>query len=243
MADTGVVNKICAVDTKTRTVAWSVTVPGLNNGGLQGVVAAAGGRVFAYGWRGFTADPVILYALDERTGAFVWFRTASGVPFQGGSPVVAGNRLFIPAGTLSTFDAATGAPGWTVNGMKVTDVAVTGNSVVTTGQEAIASLNLSTGAVLWSIAGPSQRYYSKPAIANGMVFVTSYVITGGDSVSVVICCARLSAIDLASGGELSSIPTQATNHEDARADYPIVSGGTVYVAGLSSGGAFRSAGS
>jgi outer membrane protein assembly factor BamB len=229
-------NGICAVDAKTGAQVWSVGLPGLHPvGGDVSVVAIADGRVFAYGWN--TMNGVTVFALNERTGATLWSRTAPGFPW--GAPVVADGRLFIPAGTLSTFDAATGTPGWTAPSMYITDVAVSGDAVAAVGpgsndppsgqEPAIRRLNPSTGAALWSIIGPASTHYSKPAIANGVVFVSSFIEQLSRD-SAYFCCAHMSALDLGTGGELFSIPTrQAGGGDDVYVDYPVVSGGTVYV--------------
>lgn len=230
-------NVICAVDASTGRVVWSEKVA--IGTFVRDVVAVADGLVFTYVGNPATLNPtVIVYAFDEHTGALVWSRTTNGNVIGGGVPVIAGGRLFIPAGTLSTFDAKTGTPGWSLTGMTVTDVAVSNSTVVTTGTGAIGSLDPSSGRVLWSVLGPAARVYSRPAIANGMAFVSSYVDKG----SFDFCCAQLNAFDLASGGELVALQIISPRFLSDTVDYPIVSGGTVYVQGSNGGNALRPAG-
>ncbi|MBV8950678.1 MAG: hypothetical protein JOZ99_07375, partial [Actinobacteria bacterium] len=122
--------------------------------------------------------------------------------------------------------------------------AVSDTAVVTTGPGEIAVLLPSSGRVLWSILGPDRRNYTRPAVANGMAFVTSYVDTSSSHDSYSYCCAYLSAFDLFSGGELAAIPTESSPFTpQPEVDYPIVSGGTVYVNGSNSGMALRPSGS
>ncbi len=233
-------NVICAVDASTGKVVWSETVA-LGHF-VKDVVAVADGLVFTYTQNPATLNPtVIVYAFDEHTGALVWSRTTNGNLFAAGVPVVSGGRLFIPAQTLSTFDPKTGTPGWTLTGMNVSEVAVSDTTVVTTGTGAIAALDPSSGRVLWSVLGPASRIYSRPAIANGMAFVSSYVDKSSRDTSY-FCCAHLSAFDLASGGELAAFPITPAPFLTDTADYPIISGGTVYVQGSNGGNALRPAG-
>jgi outer membrane protein assembly factor BamB len=236
------INKVCALDAKTGAKVWSVTLPGVH-ASLKTLVAIGGGRVFAYGWT--SLNGVTVFALDEHTGAALWSHDAAGYPW--GAPVVSAGRLFIPARVLSTFDPATGAPGWTDNTFETRHVAVTGDAVVATGPGAIRRLDPSTGTPAWAIAGPPTIHYGVPAIANGMVFVWSFIDTGSRD-STQFCCAHLSALDLRTGGQLFSLPTQqAVNQLDVLTRYPVVSGGSVYFGevanGVPDGSALRPSGS
>jgi outer membrane protein assembly factor BamB len=87
-----------------------------SNGGAgpRGTPTVHRGRVYAMGATG------ILNALDAKTGAVVWSRSAPGdtkstIPFWGytSSPIVVDDSLVVStSGALAAYDLATGAPRW-----------------------------------------------------------------------------------------------------------------------------------
>ena len=211
---------LCAIDDATGKEVWFAPLPS-----PASPAAVAAGRVFVYG-ESATPEAVDVAAFDVKNGQPLWSRDdIPGMPR--GAPVVSNGRLFVPAGTLSTFDAATGAPGWTATGE---DVSITPDSVVSTEPGAIRSLDATTGAVKWSIVGPAGTVYAKAAVANGIIFVGSHIDAGADAYK---CCAHLSALDARTGGELFSFPTQlvppGTSLSNAVPTVAIVSGGVVYL--------------
>jgi outer membrane protein assembly factor BamB len=205
---------VCALDATTGAKVWTAPLPL-----AFGAPALAGGRVFAT--RQVDNTTVTVVALDAGTGAIDWSRTFTG-SLQG-APVVAGNRLFVPAGVLATFDVATGTPGWTSQAF---DVSVLGDVAVADGPGDIRALDANTGALRWSIVGPAGTVYSKPALANGLAYVGSYVETGGRSPS--FCCAHLAALDLGNGGQRFSMSTQLAPGVESPTS-AIVANGSVFV--------------
>jgi outer membrane protein assembly factor BamB len=206
---------VCAFDASTGAFKWSVTVRSPVPG-----PAIVNGTVFV---AGVTTTGTVVDALDAATGTVRWSRSVAGV-FAFGTPVVSGGRLYVSGGRLSTFDAATGAPGWTGT---ADEVSVGGGHVVAVSPDAIRALDPATGAEQWSILGPARTTYSKPAIANGVVYVGSYQSVG-DPRAGTGCCAHVSALRLDTGGLLFSFSTQGAS--DGRVPTTaIVSDGVVYV--------------
>jgi outer membrane protein assembly factor BamB len=224
-------NRVCALDPATGDKVWSAAVP------VDGAVALAGGRLFAAGFTAPSAGTVT--GLDATDGTVDWSRSVGWVPR--GTPVAAGGRLYLGDGGLdqATFDAATGAPGPT---LPVDVISVGGGSIVGIANDTIEAVDVSSGAVRWSITGPRGTEYSTPAIANGLVYVGSDqdISTNGFGDS---CCAHMSALRLDTGGQAFSFTTQRVPHEFDPTSV-IVGNGTVYVDTENVGvTAFRPAGS
>jgi len=109
-----------------------------------------------------------LYALDAKTGAFLWMYPTRGVVL---TPTVADGVVYIGSGDNHVYalNAATGALIWQYATGVGASVAVA-NGVVYVGSDQIYALNASTGALIWQY--PKGSGYS-PSVAGGKVYVVS----------------------------------------------------------------------
>jgi outer membrane protein assembly factor BamB len=132
--------------------------------------------------------PGLVEALNAQTGAVVWKASSFAT---GGRPVVSNGTLYIGAddGTVRAFDAATGAPRWSftrtvgVGSQLGLDgyVAVSGDTVVVTSDSgAVYALDAATGKQRWLYPMPTAQtnIYTTPALAFGLVYVTSGGLNG-----------------------------------------------------------------
>jgi outer membrane protein assembly factor BamB len=121
-----------------------------------------------------------IYALNAATGALEWqFVTGKSVL---SSPAVANGIVYIGSedGNLYALSASTGTAIWTLptgNALGDSSPAVSGNVVYFGAfgnpEGILYALDASTGAILWQ-SMTSSSIDSTPAVANGLVYITSY---------------------------------------------------------------------
>ncbi|MEQ7007765.1 PQQ-binding-like beta-propeller repeat protein [Actinopolymorpha sp. B17G11] len=172
---------LAALDTKTGTPVWESPMTGATMS--DGTPAVADGRVYV---GNETADRVIAY--DAATGQQLWVATARLGGWQDGTPMVAGNRLFIGSNNgLIARDATTGADLWTYrspgpsfipqNATPATPAVVEDTAYVGFPDGRVTALDVSTGAVVWSVLLPGKPYLggvlSAPAVSGDTVYVGS----------------------------------------------------------------------
>jgi outer membrane protein assembly factor BamB len=151
----------------------------------------AGGRVyFAYG-SNVSGSTEQLIAVDEHTGATIWGPVDLGV-YRLAGQAYDGGRIFTAdsTGGVRSFDAATGAPGWTTalsSSSVAQPTAYRGLLYVAT-DEALTALDEGTGKVTWA-APLSNVLPTTPAVSDDGVFVSA-------------ACGELSAFDRSTGALL-----------------------------------------
>lgn len=156
--------------------------------GPRGTPSLADGFVYSLGATG------ILNALDARTGAVVWTRSAAsdtGAKMPGwgftSSPLIVGDLLIVAAsGRLAAYDRATGSPRWhmanggvgyssphlaTIDG--VTQVLLMNNAGTT-------SVEPSGGKVLWTNAWPGAPILQPAVTADGIILLATSGAAGGE---------------------------------------------------------------
>ena len=118
-----------------------------------------------------------VYALDVHTGAVRWSAKPSGNAGIGGSPAVAGGRVFVgdagSGGHMRAFRATDGKLLWTVRntGMILGSPAVHAGRVFIGGGSTLYAFAASSGRRIWSAPAGPAPLASSPAVANGFVFV------------------------------------------------------------------------
>jgi outer membrane protein assembly factor BamB len=163
-----------AADISTGAVLWTFTSPcGDYCGAFNSSPAVANGVVYA------SSDDGNLYALNASTGTLLWQYPLSGLTGQGATPAVADGVVYADLGPLFgegqvglfALNATTGALLWSSALGSVP--AVAGGVVYIVGGNDLYALNAHTGALLWSYA-TGGGVTSRPAIANGVVYIGSY---------------------------------------------------------------------
>jgi outer membrane protein assembly factor BamB len=165
--------------------------------------------------------------LDARTGATGW-RTRTDQPLHA-APTVGGGRVMAVAidNTLMTFDAATGAPGWTYQALSeparilaASSPAISGETVVASfGSGELVALRLANGNDLWSDA--LSRASRTSALSEIRDIPGRPVIYQGD-VYAVSHSGVFSATDLRTGQTRWSLPVVGVTS-------PLPAGDVVYV--------------
>lgn len=153
--------------------AWSVTL----NGTISYPVIAGGKVYVTTNARGPNSDDgASLYALDLATGNVLWgpVTVASATPWSGHAFDL--GRVFVMSsdGELHTFDAETGAPGWSVKlgpdrYFNAPPTAANG-IVYVGGYGRLNAIEEATGKILWS-SGVSGGDKSSPAVSGEGVYV------------------------------------------------------------------------
>jgi outer membrane protein assembly factor BamB len=132
--------------------------------------ALAGGRVYLLSSKLY--EPVHLVALDLATGAEVWRRPIPVLEHV--APAIADGIVFMPNndGVLRTYDAATGAPGWThVFGAPMSAPTIAAGIVYLGAGNALYALDARTGAELWRL--PLDGDVFTPAVGGGIAYVAT----------------------------------------------------------------------
>ncbi len=204
-----------------------------SNGSMYALNAVTGAKLWSFATAGpvlsspavangvvyFGSDDYGVYALNAATGALLWSlnagssvmaspTVANGVVYIGSSGLLGYPDFNVTTAYLYALNAGTGALLWSLPGGLSPPAVV--NGVVYGGcSDSLCALNASTGTKLWSFAtaGP---VYSSPAVANGVVYVSS---TDGN----------LYALNASTGAKL-------WNNADAGGSTPAVANGVVYVA-------------
>ena len=96
---------VICLDAQSGKTRWITRAPGEPKGrNCSSTPCVAGGRVFALG-------STHAYAVDARDGKLLWSQLLSSKA-PGSSPLVIGNAVFVLAGKLAAYDAASGKPLW-----------------------------------------------------------------------------------------------------------------------------------
>ena len=181
---------VSAHDAQTGAGIWRVNMRPTDNKrdreGFGGGLAHVGGKLYV------TSGFRLVAQIDAATGRVGW-RTRTEQPIHG-APTVFGGRVMAVAldNTLLTFDAATGAPGWTYQALSESarilsssSPAVSGDTVVASfGSGELVALRTANGNDLWNVALSQASRTSalseirdiagRPVIYNGDVFAVSH---------------------------------------------------------------------
>ena len=182
--------EVSAHDAQTGAGIWRVNMrPNDNKRDREGF---GGGLAYANGKLYMTSGFRLVAQVDAATGRVGW-RTRTEQPIHG-APTVFGGRVLAVAldNTLLTFDAATGAPGWTYQALSESarilsssSPAVSGDTVVASfGSGELVALRTANGNDLWNVALSQASRTSalseirdiagRPVIYNGDVFAVSH---------------------------------------------------------------------
>jgi len=179
-----------AHDAQTGALVWRINMRPNDNKrdreGFGGGLAYGGGKLY------MTSGFRLVAQLDAASGRVGW-RARTEQPIHG-SPTVFGGRVMAVAldNTLLTFDAATGAPGWTYQGLSESarilassSPAITGDTVVAAfGSGELVALRAANGNDLWNNAlsrasrtsalSEIRDIAGRPVIYQGDVFAVSH---------------------------------------------------------------------
>jgi outer membrane protein assembly factor BamB len=192
--------------------------------GSGGGLAYTGGKLY------MTSGFRLVAQIDATTGRVGW-RTRTEEPFHG-APMVAGGRVLAVTldNTLLTFDAGTGAPGWTYQALSeparilaASSPAVSGDTVVAAfGSGELVALRTANGNDLWNEA--LSRASRTSALSEIRDIAGRPVIYQGD-VFAVSHSGVFAATDLRTGQARWSLPVVGITT-------PLPAGDVVYVVGM-----------
>lgn len=216
---------VSAHDALTGAEVWRINMRPTDNKrdreGFGGGVAFADGKLYV------TSGFRLVAQLDANTGRVGW-RTRTEQPIHG-APTVFGGRVMTVAldNTLLTFDAATGAPGWTYQALSesarilaASSPAVIGDTVVASfGSGELIALRTANGNDLWNNA--LSRASRTSALSEIRDIPGRPVIYGGD-VFAVSHSGVFAATDLRTGTARWSLPVVGITS-------PLPAGDVVYV--------------
>jgi outer membrane protein assembly factor BamB len=181
---------VSAHDAQSGAEVWRTNIrPGDNRRDRE---ASGGGLAYADGKLYVSSGYRQVIQLDANTGAIGW-RARTDEPIHA-APTVSGGRVMVVAldNTLLTFDAATGAPGWTYQALSESarilgssSPAVSGETVVASfGSGELVALRIANGNDLWNEALSRATRTSalseirdipgRPVIYQGDVFAVSH---------------------------------------------------------------------
>jgi outer membrane protein assembly factor BamB len=181
---------VYAHNAQTGAEVWRVNMRPTDNKrdreGFGGGLAYAGGKLY------MTSGFRLVAQIDAATGRVGW-RARTEQPIHGAPNVVAGRVLAVALdNTLLTYDAATGAPGWTYQALAesarilaAASPAVSGDTVVAAfGSGELVALRTANGNDLWNIAlsrasrtsalSEIRDIAGRPVIYQGDVFAVSH---------------------------------------------------------------------
>jgi eukaryotic-like serine/threonine-protein kinase len=146
------------IDTASGVVRWRVRVTEQTEGAYSRPVAT-GGRLYL-------ADRDILYALDGRTGQPVWNRAIDEGVGESTRPLVADDRIYLPAGdgTLYALNTADGTVAWKAAGSGSPVLA--GPVACVSTEDAMVGIALDDGRTLWR--RPAAKDDERPLLAGGL---------------------------------------------------------------------------
>ena len=216
---------VSAYDARSGSQLWKTNLrPSENKRDRE---AFGGGLAYADGKLYVSSGYRLVAQLDARTGDVGW-RTRTEQPVHA-APTVAGGRVMVVAidNTLLTFDAATGAPGWTYQALSesarilgASSPAVSGDTVVASfGSGELVALRVANGNDLWSEA--LSRASRTSALSEIRDIPGRPVIYQGD-VYAVSHSGVFSATDLRTGQARWSLPVVGVTT-------PLPAGDVVYV--------------
>jgi len=153
-----------------------------------------------------------LNALDAKTGTPLWSTRRQCCVYDQ-APAVDGDRVFQirTDDTLTAYDARSGRPLWTKPAFAVGTLAASEGALFYNEYPNVVALDQATGTQLWASPVLTGSTTGAPAVANGLVFVTS---------------SSLWALDAATGAVVWSAPA-------ASGWGPVVANGVVYASSLS----------
>jgi outer membrane protein assembly factor BamB len=230
---------VTAHDARTGAEVWKTNVRPDSKRDRE---AFGGGVAFANGKLYVTSGYRVVAQLDAATGALGW-RTKTEQPIHG-APNVAGGRVMAVAldNTLLTFDANTGAPGWTYQALSesarilaASSPAISGDTVVASfGSGELVALRTSNGNDLWNEA--LSRASRTSALSEIRDIPGRPVIYQGD-VFAVSHSGVFAATDLRSGQARWSLPVVGITSPWAAGDvvYVVSKDGLVICAARESG--------
>jgi outer membrane protein assembly factor BamB len=218
---------VTAHDARTGQQLWRINMrPSDNKRDREGF---GGGLAFADGKLYVTSGFRLVAQLDANTGRVGW-RVRTEQPIHG-APNVFGGRVMTVAldNTLLTFDAGTGAPGWTYQALSesarilaASSPAVSGDTVVAAfGSGELIALRAANGNDLWNNA--LSRASRTSALSEIRDIPGRPVIYGGD-VFAVSHSGVFAATDLRTGAARWSLPVVGITS-------PLPEGDVVYVVG------------
>jgi outer membrane protein assembly factor BamB len=217
--------EVSAHDAQTGAPVWRINMRPNDNKrdreGFGGGVAYADGKLY------ITSGFRLVAQIDAATGRVGW-RTRTEQPIHG-APTVVGGRVLAVAldNTLLTFDAATGAPGWTYQALSesarilsASSPAVSGDTVVASfGSGELVALRTANGNDLWNVA--LSRASRTSALSEIRDIAGRPVIYGGD-VFAVSHSGVFAATDLRTGQARWTLPVVGITS-------PLPAGDVVYV--------------
>ncbi len=234
------VAEVSAHDARSGAVVWRINMRPTDNRrdreGFGGGLAYADGKLY------MTSGFRLVAQLDANTGRVGW-RTRTETPIHG-APTVVGGRVMAVAldNTLLTFDAATGAAGWTYQGLsesarilKASSPAVSGDTVVAGfGSGELVALRTSNGNDLWNQA--LSRASRTSALSEIRDIAGRPVIYQGD-VFAVSHSGVFAATDLRTGAARWSLPVVGITAPLPEGDvvYVVAKDGTLICASRESG--------
>ncbi len=180
------------------------------NNAIEGTPAVVGGLVYIP-----SADGT-LYAMDAATGKVIW--NDSGGGYGGDSPAVANGLVVVGGNAVSAFDAATGAPVWSVPVTRFTigEPTIDGSVVYLGDCDGVMfAIDLTSGAELWSKSGLGNCIGTSAAAGDGRIYFGSFNMDGG----------HVLALDAVSGKVVWKHPIGAAVEGSA----PAFANGVVYV--------------
>ncbi|MBS0332600.1 MAG: PQQ-binding-like beta-propeller repeat protein, partial [Proteobacteria bacterium] len=217
-----------AHNAQTGALVWRINMRPTDNRrdreGFGGGLAYADGKLY------MTSGFRLVAELDGATGKVGW-RTRTEQPIHG-APTVAGGRVMAVAidNTLLTFDAATGAPGWTYQALSesarilaASSPAIAGDTVVAAfGSGELVALRTVNGNDLWNNA--LSRASRTSALSEIRDIPGRPVVYGGD-VFAVSHSGVFAATDLRTGQARWSLPVVGISS-------PLPEGDVVYAVGI-----------
>jgi outer membrane protein assembly factor BamB len=152
------------------TPLWKVSLPAAISYPL-----IAGGAVFVTVAKPNTTNGTTLYALNAATGATLWGPVDLGGNTLWSNATYDAGKLFVLNwdGTLSSFDATTGAPGWSASlGTYAFDAPPTASNgvIYVSGYGYVRAIDESNGSTKWSVAVVNGDI-SSPAVGPAGVYV------------------------------------------------------------------------
>lgn len=156
-------------------------------GGLNAVTINPPGLAWSFKFGDASSEPTlaagvvyvgsedgVLYALNAETGVLLWQFNTGYDQFISAS-AVASDIVYVTSltGYLYALDATTGTLIWEYTG-PAGSVAVANEKVYAAADKILYALDAGTGALLWKFATEQSLSRSSPAVANGIVYLTSF---------------------------------------------------------------------
>ena len=196
-------HNVYALDTETGSEKWNYTT----NGNINTPVVVYHGILYAGTDGDYGKENARLYALNITSGESIWQYVIEEKDMVHAAPTISNNILFIITDKryLIALDAKTGLLKWR-NSLDYDSYSRGGssspaieNNIVYVGEgvqnKSVHALNSDTGDVIWK-TDTGQHFLSSPAIANGLVYVSSHGYEQGNITNMSSC---LMALDMKTG--------------------------------------------